>query len=606
MFQRRAITVGGVLASLLLAACGPTAQPTATQSAQSTATRAAATATRPAGTVPAGATATVAETKVRPVPVVGMPAANPLAQKGGIYRSLTTDEPPDFGIWDSAVGSTFQVSIPATDSLLDRNEYEPNKISQILSNVAYDWWTDQSGEQWTFKLKEGIKFHDGKPFTCADAEFSLETLRDARDATGATLRRSPRGSFLRRVKDFSCPDAYTLKVVTDKPLPSLPATIAMTSFALMPKHIYEANLDKVWKEPMKVGMGPYEFVSHTPTESVRFKRNANYWNQPYPYLDGYWVMNAGSATAAQAAFRVGRGEGGVSFPATTRKQLETEGKLYVATPGLTDGFAGYQANFTRKPWSDPRFSLAMRCAIDSKKLIAIAVNGDGYEGPIFPLTKDPGGSEWAITEEEWKAVHPCHGPSGDAANMEKRWEIARGLMKELGFGPDNPAKPTTYRVGDDPSLTSILDDWSKVYIQAQVRAVTTSQRYDIQTNAEADILQQGFETSRRDPDHWLYEHYYSTSDRNYGRYSNAEADALIDKQSRTLDQVERRKIINQLEKMLLKDNAKIVVRHTILPRTFAPWVKDMFWGMPGNSQNTSVKFVRVWIDQEVFKKMGSS
>ena len=588
------VTAIFVTLAAIVAACGPAAEPTATSAPRATATTApAATATKPA------------EVKNRPLAVLSSPPPNPQAQKGGVFRTLSSEDPPDFGIWDSAVGSTFEVAIPVTDTLFDRNEFQPGKMEELLPNLAYDWWTDATGEKWTFKLREGAKFHDGAPFTCADVKFSLEVIRDARDATGSKLRRSPRGAWLGRVKDIRCPDASTVEIVTNGPLPSIPATLAVSSFAIMPKHIFEGKLELLIKQASP-GVGAFMFESHTTTESVKLKRNPNYWNQPYPYLDGVWVVNVGSNTAMQSAMRVGRAELGSSsglFTAGLREQLIAEGKIVVPRKEARDGFNGWQANWTRKPWSDPRFSLAMRCAIDSKKVIETAENGQTFEGPIFPLAETPGGSPWAVTKAEWMAVHPCHGPSGDAANMEKRRQIARDLLKDMGFTAENPAQPTSYTVGNDQVFIAVLNDLAQVGINVKFRSVTTNERYNIQTNGETDILQQGFATSRRDPDHWLYEQYYSTSDRNYGKYTNPEIDVLIDKQSRTLDVVERKKTINQIEKMLLRDNAKIVVRHSLTAPEFASWVKDVYWGEPGNSQNTSVKRARIWIDQAKMKQV---
>ena len=608
--------IGAALA-LTAAACGPAAEPTATTGAQpqATATRApqatsaqatATTARLPtATTAAAAATATTAsETKLRPVPVVGMPQKNPLAKHGGTYRQLAYQDHADFAIWEAADGRIFQVSVPVTDSLLDRNEFEPNKNDQVLSNVAYDYWTDKTGTTWTFKLTEGIKFHDGKPFTCADAEFSLETLRDGRDATGDELRRSPRGAFLRRVTDISCADNSTLVMKTDGPLPSLPATLAISSFSLMPKHVFEGHLDLLIKQSSP-GIGPWVFERWQPTEVVAFKRNANYWNQPYPYMDAYHVLNLGSETAANAAFRVGRAEGGGTLTKAQREEGMAQGRLWQPVLGTSDSFTGYQANWTKAPWNDKRFSLAMRCAIDTMKAVNTANNGEAYEGPIVPLPTVPGAPDWGITEAEWKAIHPCHGPSGDAANMEKRRQIARDLLKEMGFGPTNLARPTGYWSGNDPTFVSVQADLAKVGIEMDARAVTLNERYEIQTNATTDILQQGFVTSRRDPDHWFYEQYYGTSDRNYGRYRNAEVDALIDQQSRTLDKAKRYELLNKIQKLLLQDNAKIVARHGMNTRVFPIWVKDAYWGEPANSQNTSIKYTRIWIDQELLKKFGA-
>ena len=620
MRQTKSLLAGGFLAglTLVLAACGPAAEATATsQPAAATATTAAPTATTAAvstattgqatATRPAGPTATVAEEKIRPVPVVAAPPPNPNAKKGGIYRSLASDDPINFTIWDSANGNTLFGSVPTTDSLLDRNEFVPKKVEQLLPSLAYDWWTDKSATVWTFKLQQNAKFSDGKPFTCADAEFSLETIRDTRDATGATLTTSPRASWLRRAKDISCPDAYTLQVKTDGPLPSLPVTLAITTFAMLPKHIYEGHLDLMVKEPLKVGVGPFSFDSYRPTESYKLKRNPNYWQQPYPYLDEIHRLNVGSGTAVTSAMSVGRGEAG-SLPVTTRIQLEQQGKITVYGKEASDGFLGVEVNRQRTPWNDPRFSQALRCAINGEKVIQTAYGGLGYEGPAAPMPTTPGGSPWSISKEEWKAIGPCHGPASET-NMDQRRQMAKDLLAQMGFTASNPAKLKVIWRGDAQKeyWPPIEEDLRAIGLQMTVEYPANTQIYSKFTAGDFDIgTPASYATSRRDPDHWLYEQFYSTSDRMYSKYTNPVTDALIDKQSKTADPVERVKIIREVITALTKENAKIIVNHTYAASPFAAWVMDAYPGAPTNSQNTFAKFQRVWLDPDKQKQLGGS
>ncbi len=618
--------VGSVLGGLFVmaSACGPAAEPTAsaaaptaTTAAAPTATTAAAptattastapTATRPAATTVA-ATATAAEVKLRPVPVLAVPAPNPSAQKGGIFRSLSGTDMANFGIYDSGNGGTMGASVPTTDSLLDRNEFEANKEDQILPALAYDWWTDKSGLVWTFKLHDNVKFSDGKPFTCADAEFSLEVIRDGHDSKGSTLTNTARGVWLGRAKDISCPDAFTLQIKTDGPLMSLPATLAVSSFAIIPKHIHEGHLDLWLKEPLKVGMGPFLFEQYIPTEVYKLKRNPNYWQQPYPYLDSVHMMNVGSETAATGAFRVGRGESGGTLPSNIRQEMEAAGKIYVQGNVAGDGLSALQTNWSKPPYNDKRFAQALRCAINDAKVIKLAFDGDGFEGPIVPLPGTPGGATWGITKEEWKAIGPCYGPT-EETDMAKRQQIAKDLLAAMGFTAQNPAKPVVVWQSASTSKNiwaSLEDDLKQVGIQPVMQYSTSEQAYAKSVAGEFDIInpvQQGFVTSRRDPDHWLYEQFYSTSGRNYGRYINPEADALIDKQSRTLDPAERLRLIKQVSVMLLKDNAKVIYKHALRRTVFASWVKDAYPGEPSNSQNTYTKRQRVWIDQAKMKQV---
>ncbi len=595
---------GGLLAGLsataLLAACGPAAESTATTGAAPTATKAATQAT--ATTASAGQTPVV--DKIRPIPVVAAPAPNPQAQKGGTFRFLVSADPANFGIWDSAVGTTLGPAVPVHDSLLERNEYQAGKLDQILPNLAYDWWIDQPGTTWTFKLKEGVKFTDGQGFTCADVKFSLETIRDTRDSTGKAMVASPRADYIKRIKDITCSDNYTVQIKTDGPLPSLPATLALSTFDIQPKHIFQGNLN--WEKSPGIGMGPYVFENYRPTEVINLKRNPGYWNQPFPHLDSVQFLNLGSATASESAFRVGRGEK-TGLTRATQDQMVAQGKAFVSasTEGVSDGYYALHTNWQRPPFNDKRFALALRCAIDSRKIIDTALReGQGWEGPIFPLASDPNGSPWAITKDEWKASGPCHGPVSES-DMVKRRQMAKDLMTQLGFGPNNPAKlRVEWWAGALESLwVPIFDDLKDLGVEVTYNLNQTPAYYSKASTGDFDLLPGGFETSRRDADHWLYEHYSSTSNRNYGKYVNAEVDVLIARQSKTLDPAERKKTLNQIEKMLLADNAKIVLLHRYIPHVFASWVQDEYWGRPANNQSTSAKLTRAWIDQAKMKQV---
>lgn len=597
MSRRRLRIVFGpamALGFLLAVACAPAADPTATTAA-ATATLAA----------PPAATATSAptgEVKVRPVAVLDAPAVNASAVHGGIFRYLNTSYPADFSIWESAVGTVINGLAPSHDTLLEFNAWEEGRGGDLLPNVAYDWWTDEGGNEWTFALTPGIKFHDGVGFTCEDAKFMVDVIRTSADVTGEELRRDPRQFYLRRVTDVQCADDNTLKVITDGPLPSLPVALALGNFVLMPKHVFEGDLDNLLDQ-IGPGIGPFVVDEIVPGETITMVRNAEYWNQPYPYLDEYRFVNSGSTGAMQAAFRVGRGERG-SLPATIRPELVASGMFTQALPLIRHGGMGIQANWTREPWNDPRFSLALKCAIDSKKLIDTAQDGDGWESPMFPLEELPGGTSWGLTKEEWKAISPCHGPTVET-NMEERRQIARDLMAEMGFTADNPARPDTYLWSSfvSPRWPPILDDLNAVNIFPESRDLETGAAYEANYAGEFDFNTWGFVTARHDPDHWLYEQYYSTSDRNYGKYTNPELDALIDLQSITLDRAEREEIVKEISTLLLTDNVKIWAYWFMDTTTVPIWVKD-FNNISPSNQNSTSKLTRVWIDDALLNEWG--
>jgi ABC-type transport system substrate-binding protein len=591
--------LGGLaaLAAALAVACGPAAAPTATTGSQPTAT------TAPAATATTAAVTTATaggETKLRPYPVLEIPPVNAAAKKGGTVVYGDYNVPPDYAVWESAVAYTIQDMAPAYDTLLEVNSYQEGKRDQLLPNMAYDWWTDAAGTSWTLLLKKGVKFSNGEEMTCADVKFSLETIRDTRDAKGSQLRRSPRAAYIGRVKTIECPDNHTVRIGTDGPLNSLPASLTSLNFIILPKSVYEGHLEKTQTD-IGPGTGAFLLDSVDPTEHLTFKRNPNYWNQPYPYLDSVKYQFLGSLTALQSAYRVGRVDdtSDSSIPPSISSEMAKEGKVVIEPMIALDGMTTWETNYLRPPWGDKRLMNAIRCAIDSRKAIDTGARGVGFEAPVFPLETDPNGTDWAMTKEQWKAIGPCHGPSAET-DMAKRMQMAQDLMKQLGFGPDNIARPVVplQQMFSIQAWPSVQQDLAKIWIEPNATVVTYAQAVEKASAGEFDMYSHGYVTNRKDPDQWFYEQVYSTSNRNYGKYTNPEMDALIDRMSREVDGAKRHEMVDELSTMWLKDDVKIFVYYSGGIPLRVPWVFDHYYTLPGNQQNR-YKFIRTWVDPQI-------
>jgi ABC-type transport system substrate-binding protein len=490
------------------------------------------------------------------------------------------------------------------DSLFEFNAFEEWGSQEILPKLATDWWVNKDGTLWTLKLKEANFDWDGelKAFICEDAQFMIDTIRLGHDDTGDELRRSPRAGYIQRVSETTCVDDRTLQIKTEGVLPSLPASLAMGYFHLKDKDYFGGNLEAMLDDHGPE-IGPFLFDKYQPDEIIRFVRNPNFHNQPYPYLDAYEIKILGSSTARDAAFRVGRGEH-AAMGTGTSLQAKADGFLEHTDLINTHGGRYVQTNFTREPWNDPRFSQALRCAIDAQKAIDTGYDGFGFYGGIFSgLEAIPGHSKWQLSDQEIYDISFCH----DVRNpIEERQQMARDLLKEMGFDEDNPAEPYTYIwTPASPSYfwPSMLDDLAKVNIIPDWEPMETARAYDKNYAGEFDFNFWSYSVARADADTWLFEHYISHSDRNYGKYTNLETDAMIDLQSRTLDAGERMKIINEIETILLKDNAKIVLSHYGSMYFWAPWVNDWRYSI-GTTGATLYRMERVWIDAAKRAELG--
>ena len=596
------LAFGLALVTALAVACAPAADPTATTAAaQPTATTASQQA-QPTATRRPQATATTASTggggsqtvdpkakaASQPSVVRNSPDLNPDAQTGGILRIADDAWPADFSGWEAAAGEA-EISAPWHDTLMEYNAWEDGKRDELLPNLAYDWWVSNDGETWTFKITEGVKFTDGVDLTCADAQFTVRTIGTGTDASGDELRRSPRGKSISRIDTTECADDYTLVITTNGPMPSLPSTLALGYFQIRPKHVFEGNLFDMLSA---TGPGAGPFMSsdsdYTVGEKLSYNRNPNYWNQPFPYLDGIEV-NAGTRVSSYAALRVGRAERGYTSSGVVI--IERENPLLTEFVTSTHGGRKFQVNWTREPWNNPNMARAVQCALDGQKFLTTAYNDVG----LFFQGLWPPGSEWGLSPEEVAAVHPCLDP---ATSMDERREIARGLLDDIGFNADNPARPYI-PIWDNcygDTFAALQEDLNLVNIRPDTTSFESGRAYDIAYSGEFDMIPWCFISPRFDPDGWYYEHYYSTSDRNYGKYTNPEVDALIDLQSVTIDREERVGYINEAERILLEDSAKVILYHYQNRGFHARWLKDFFQVSPSTGSATH-RYTRVWIDQ---------
>ena len=610
----RSLLVGFLsAAALALAACGPAAAPTSTAAAP-TATKAASAPTAttaavstatsaPQATAVSQATATrVAATvtaspkdrgAIQPVPVLKSPDPNPVAKKGGILRNLTTSYPPNWVAWEGTNGATTTFTGPIHDTLFDWNAFGGKDPDILMGNVAYDWWVSQDGLTWTFKLVKDAKYHDGSTFSCADAKFAIDVGRTGRDDKGSELRSAPRAAWIKRITTVRCVDDVTLQIDTDGPQPNIPTNFPYQNFALIPKKVFEGNLPLTISQP-EPAMGPFTVDQQVVGEKVTYKRFPDYWNKPYPYMDGIDISNVGSATAVYSAFRVGRGELG-SIP-TGNLKAEIERKFFNFQQGSNHQATFMDVNALRQPWGDSRVRMALRCATDSDTWVSTVSNGFGKPWPgIFPLD-----SKWVLPKERTIAISKCLDASVPYA---ERLAMAQDLMKQAGYGPDKRVTADML-IRTTQEYQPLVEWFDKIYITVKPRILQNDPAYKAAYAGEFDMTPSGKVTPRQDADTWFYENFYSTSDRNYGKWKNPEVDVLIDQQSRTVDPVKRLELVYKIQEAMLKQTAAVMIQHSGSVSASAQWLKDYYITSVGIG-GTHGKYTRVWIDQDLKKSLGS-
>ena len=182
---------------------------------------------------------------------------------------------------------------PLYNSLLTFDLYNNEKL---VGDLAERWDVAPDGKQITFALRQGVKFHDGSDFTCADAKYSLEKLADPKRAS-PTLSAVMDNVFV----SAACRDDFTLVMAIKQPSPAILALLADAHTVMMKAGIAE-QVDR--KDPkFLVGTGPFKYKSHTPGVDFRAERNPNYWKPGVPHIAGYQAVVMVDMTKIFASFR---------------------------------------------------------------------------------------------------------------------------------------------------------------------------------------------------------------------------------------------------------------------------------------------------------------
>ncbi|MEK7874174.1 MAG: ABC transporter substrate-binding protein, partial [Chloroflexota bacterium] len=258
----------GIALSLLLAACAPAAAP-------APAPAPAAPAARPAAAAPATAT------PERP-------------RYGGVLTITSDLDPPHFDAQQQTSMNIGLLVSPAYSNLL---YYDAETGSKIMPELAEQWSVSPDALTYTFKLRKGVKFHDGTPLTPADVVFSLERMK-----TPPKGGLSASADLLVALDKVQTVGDDTITLTMKYAFAPLASTLVVNFTPIFSKAYVEKNGDM---KTTVMGTGPFKFKSYTPSVSFDLVKNENYWIQGRPYLDGISVFVIKDPATRLAALRTG-------------------------------------------------------------------------------------------------------------------------------------------------------------------------------------------------------------------------------------------------------------------------------------------------------------
>src|SRR6478752_6165947 len=196
-----------------------------------------------------------------------------LAQKsGGVLKMYHRDNPPTLSIHESSTNSTVIPMMGVFNNLVVYDQtVAQNSEKSIVPELAKSWTWSADGKDLTFKLQEGVKWHDGKPFTAKDVVCTFDLLTGKGEDK---LRTNPRKTWYGNVAKVTANGDYEVTVHLQRPQPSLPSLLASGYSPVYPCHVPAAQM-----RTKPIGTGPFKLVEFKQKEVIRLARNPDYFKK---------------------------------------------------------------------------------------------------------------------------------------------------------------------------------------------------------------------------------------------------------------------------------------------------------------------------------------
>jgi peptide/nickel transport system substrate-binding protein len=503
---------------------------------------------------------------------------------GGILRIYHRDSPASASILEEATVSTNAPFMGVFNNLVLFDQHvAQNSFDSIRPELATSWALSEDQTKLTFKLRSGVKWHDGKPFTAKDVKCTFDMLMDR---SSQKLRKNPRQSWYANVKDVSVNGDNEVSFQLGRPQPSLIALLASGYAPIYPCHVSPRDM-----RTHPIGTGPFKFVEFKQNESIKLTRNTDYWRKDRPYLDGIEFTIIPNRSTAILAFIAGQFD--MTFPTEVTipllKDVKAQDPKAVCVVAPTNVNTNLIVNRDSPPFDNAELRHAMALALDRKAFIDILAEGQGdMGGALLP----PPEGIWGMPAEMLRTI-PGYGP-----DIKKNRDEARAIMQKLGYGPDKRLKikvsTRNIAVYRDPAVI-LIDQLKDIYIDGELEPVETS-------NWQAKVTRKDYTVGLNltgnavdDPDQTFYENYACGSERNYTGYCNKELQTLFDKQSAETDPARRRPLVWEIDRKLQEDVARPIIFHARQATCWHPYLKG--YTVMVNSIYNGYRFEDVWLDK---------
>ena len=463
-------------------------------------------------------------------------AAQETPRRGGVLMAVIGADAPSLDAHQESTFATLQLVAPLYSTLL---QIDPYNYPKVIGDVATEWKVSPDGLTYTFKLRPGIKFHDGSPLTADDVKATYDKIVFPPEGT-----RSVRKLHYTAVSAIEAPDPSTVVFKLKHPSASLLDNLASPWNVIYPKALLDKDPNHFMKNVM--GSGPFKFKGYTRGSTFEGVRNPDYFVKDRPYLDGYKFFISTETSVRAAAIRSGRAY--IEFRDLPLSEVDAikkhlGDKVVVQETPMVGQF-GIAMQNTVKPFTDIRVRKALTLGFDR------------YTGGkvLYPLTglRDVGGlmrpgTDWALPPAELEKL------PGFRRDADKSRAEARKLLVEAGYpnGFKAVLKNRNVKLPYQDLAVYVIHEWRKIGVEVENRPLETATWFaDGRDTGNFELIVQPTVLFNDDPDQFLAA-YITGSPGNWSRFSDPVLDDLFARQARTLDPAERKKLVLEFQKRVL-------------------------------------------------------
>lgn len=385
-------------------------------------------------------------------------------------------------------------------------------------------WEHPDDLTFIFRLRKGVKFHNGEEMTSEDVKFSFDRIKDPKTA-------SPWKFIYDAVSSIETPDRYSVKFKLAYPYPAFLVYLGDVRYSAVvsKKEVStRGNLQNVM-----IGTGPFKLAEYLPGDHARYVRNDDYYEPGLPYLDGFTLKVIKDESSRLAAIRKGTAEL-TWIKEIQLAELARKDKDITIAKTLSSRHLHLFFNTSKGPLSNVKVRQAIASALDRQEFIDTILLGQGVPTPCIPPSTVP----YVMADEEVKKL-PFY---------KQDYELSKKLLKEAGYpgGFEFTIRTSAHSPDYVPSAQIIQSQLAKVGIKVKIE------------QQEWGVLLKAFRASDfegmifanvwyPDPDGYVYSWLHSQSPENMGGFKSERIDRLLDLQRKTMDQKKRIQIWRDIQ-----------------------------------------------------------